>query len=56
MVVNPRTDDRYVVASNVTPFMHRGVVPTAYEANLQRLGKDYRRDFPVPPMFDTAPL
>jgi hypothetical protein len=49
MLVNPRTDDRYVVDSEVKPFLHRGVVPVAYEATLKRIGQDdYRRTFPVP--------
>ena len=56
MIVNPHTDDRYVVASEVTPYLLRGMVPVAYSAGLTRLcQEDYRRRFPVPPIIDSIP-
>ena len=37
MVVNPATDDRYIIASSVDEFLFKGVLPIAYDAQLNRL-------------------
>lgn len=49
MFVNPQTDDRYVVDTNITPYLLRGVAPLAWEAELILLPRnDPRYRFPTP--------
>lgn len=49
MIVNPRTDDRWVVGGKIKPYMFRGVVPIAWSVPAVRLcDDDPRHGLPIP--------
>jgi len=49
LIVQPRTDERYVIGDQVVPFAFKGVYPIAYRAEVQLLPKsDPRYRLPVP--------
>lgn len=51
MIVNPSTDERYLVSDEVKPMRFRGIIAIAYLATLEFLGQsDERYGFPCPPV------
>lgn len=49
MIVNPRTDERWMVGERSKPYMFRGVVPVAWTVPCVRItNEDRRHEFPVP--------
>lgn len=49
MLVNPATDERFIVGDEVKPYRLRGIVAVAYEATVTQLKQnDPRYKFPVP--------
>lgn len=56
MIVEPRTDDRWVLGNPIKSFAHRGVVPTAYTAVAIKLDQnDPRYKLPMPEVTPVYP-
>lgn len=40
LIINPITDERYIVMGEITPYFFKGVCPLAYEADITKLARD----------------